>query len=340
VNVLVTGASGFLGGHVVRHLLDAGHSVRALVRPTSDRSDLQQVPCVVGDLDVPATLLHAVDGVDAVVHAAAKVDDAGSRQDFMRTNVSGTQALLRAARPAGVRRFVFISSPSVVMHGRDQRDIDESTPYPHRFLHPYAETKALAEQAVLAARGAGFETVCLRPRGIWGPGDWSGPLPRLLGRMARGRLPDVSGGRQVLADLCYVGSVAHGVERALLSDAADGGTYFLTDDDPVDVWAFAHHLAERLDLSPPRRRLNPRLARALARGVETAWRAPGLRDRSPPLSRYGLALISRTHTYDISAARRDLDYAPVVSREQGLEHYLAWVEAQGGVRAYLAGVAG
>lgn len=340
MKVLVTGASGFLGGHVVHSLVEAGHTVRALVRPTSDVRDLAGIALAQGDLDAQTGLTAATAGMDAVVHCAAKVDDAGSYEAFARTNLAGTEALLRAARASGVRRFVFVSSPSVVMDGRDQVRIDESTPYPSRYLHPYAKTKALAEQAVHAAHGDAMQTISLRPRGIWGPGDWSGPIPRLLDRMARGRLPDLSGGRRVLADMCFVTSAAWACVLAVQAERVHGRACFVTDDAPVDVWAFARELAARYRLPPPGRALDPRAARGLARSVEAFYRLPLLRDRSPPLSRYGIALIANTHTYDISAARRDLGYAPLVDREEALAVWFDWIEDQGGIGAFLAGVSG
>lgn len=337
MHVLLTGASGFLGSHLVEALQREGHEVRALVRPSSDRTHLHQVPCVVGDLVDSASLHPAVEGVQAVIHAAAKVDDAGTLRDFRRVNVDGTTALLAASRQAGVGRFVFISSPSAVMDGRDQVGIDESQPYPQRFLHPYAQTKAEAEQAVLAANSATLQACALRPRGLWGPRDRTGPMPRLLARLAAGRLPDVSGGRQILADMCYVGNAVDACLLALGSPRCGGRAYFVTDGDPIDVWATARELAERLHLDPPTRTLSPRLARGMARGLELLWRAPLTRFRrtAPPLTRYGLALISQTHTYDTSAARSDLGYKPRFSRDEALERYLAWIDAQGGLQAYL-----
>ncbi|WP_280411465.1 NAD-dependent epimerase/dehydratase family protein, partial [Nocardia asiatica] len=187
--VLVTGASGFLGGALVRRLVrDGEHDVSILVRRTSDLSDLgadvDKVELIYGDLTDPASLERATRGVGVVFHSAARVDERGTREQFWNENVRATERLLEAARRAGAARFVFISSPSALMdyYGGDQLDVDESVPYPRRYLNLYAETKAAAERSVLAADTEGFRTCALRPRAIWGAGDRSGPIVRLLGR--------------------------------------------------------------------------------------------------------------------------------------------------------------
>lgn len=323
MNVLVTGASGFLGGAVVRDLRARGHRVRALVRGTSDTSDLDGVALYKGDLDVPMSLLAAVDGVEAVVHAAARVDDAGSREAFEKTNVRGTEALLRAARRAGVRRLVFVSSPSVVMDGRPKVRQSPRARYPRRFLNLYSETKARAERAVLAADTDGFRTLALRPRGIYGPGDTTGPIARILDRLEAGRLPDLSGPRPVYADLCFVDSAARACSLAVEADVG-GQAWFVTDDDPIDVWRTVRDLAARLEAPDPSPRVPPLVGRGLGRALDAAYRLPGLQERSPPLSRYAVTLLTKTHTYDLEPTRRDLGYAPVASFAEGLEAMLAW----------------
>lgn len=164
MKVLVTGASGFLGGRLVRWLVaDGGHDISILVRPTSDLRDLGEttdLTLVYGDLTDPQSLARATEGIDVVIHSAARVDERGVRAQFVEENVTATTTLLDSARRNGVSRFVFISSPSALMEydGGDQIDIDESVPYPRRFLNLYSETKAAAEQAVLAANEPGFTT--------------------------------------------------------------------------------------------------------------------------------------------------------------------------------------
>ncbi|PXX59165.1 nucleoside-diphosphate-sugar epimerase [Nocardia tenerifensis] len=336
--VLVTGASGFLGGALVRRLVrDGEHEVSILVRRTSDLTDLgddvDRVRLIYGDLTDQASLTAAAEGVDLVFHSAARVDERGTREQFWQENVRATERLLEAARRGGASRFVFISSPSALMdyHGGDQLDVDESIPYPRRYLNLYSETKAAAERAVLAANSVGFRTCALRPRAIWGAGDRSGPIVRLLGKTATGRLPDISFGRTVYASLCHVDNIVEACVKAAASDAVGGKAYFVADAEKTDVWGFLATVATDLGYRPPTRTPNPKVIDAVVRVVETLWRVPAVATRwSPPLSRYAVALMTRSATYDTSAAARDFGYAPVVDRDSGLSTFLAWLETQGG----------
>jgi nucleoside-diphosphate-sugar epimerase len=337
VKALVTGATGFLGSYIVDACLARGDRVRVLARPSSGLTYLRTLPgveIVSGDLTSPASLLLATRGVDVVYHSAARVSDQGTRAQFHDANVAGTRHLLEASRRAGVRRFVFVSSPSVVMDGRDQVDIDESYPYPKRFLNLYSETKAIAEQLVLGANGPDFVTCAIRPRAVWGPRDRTGWLPRLGARLLARRLPDVSGGRPVLASLCYCENAADACALAARSDAVGGRAYFVTDRERTDVWRFASTLVEMFRLPPIRRKVPAGLLRALARAVDLVWTLPVLaRTCPPPLSAYAVALLTRSATYDIGAAARDFGYQPRVDQATGLAHLKEWVDAVGGMRA-------
>ncbi|WP_067801593.1 NAD-dependent epimerase/dehydratase family protein [Nocardia beijingensis] len=336
--VLVTGASGFLGGALVRRLVrDGEHHVSILVRRTSDLSDLSadldKIQLVYGDLTDPASLERATRGVDIVFHSAARVDERGTREQFWNENVRATQRLLEAARRGGAARFVFISSPSALMdyYGGDQLDVDESVPYPRRYLNLYSETKAAAERAVLAADTDGFRTCALRPRAIWGAGDRSGPIVRMLGRAGAGTLPDLSFGRTVYASLCHVDNIVEACVLAAASDEVGGKAYFIADAEKTDVWGFLGQVATQLGYRPPTRKPHPKVIGAAVRVIETIWRIPAVATRwSPPLSRYAVALLTRSATYDTAAAARDFGYRPVVDRDSGLTAFLDWLESQGG----------
>ncbi|MFD3595150.1 NAD-dependent epimerase/dehydratase family protein [Nocardia sp. NPDC058640] len=339
MKILVTGASGFLGGAIVRALVaDGSHEISILVRRTSTLDDLgparDQVTLVYGDLTDADSLRKAATGIDVVIHSAARVDERGTRDRFWTENVSATEQLLEAARSEGAGRFVFISSPSALMErdGGDQIDVDESLPYPRRHLNHYSETKAAAERAVLAADTTEFTTVALRPRAIWGAGDRSGPIVRLLDRTATGSLPDLSYGRTIEASLCHVDNIVHACQLALTSNAVGGNAYFIADAEKTDVWGFLGEVATRLGFQPPTRRPNPRVLTAVVATLETLWRIPAIANRwSPPLSRYAVALMTRTATYNTSAAHRDLGYTPVTDRATGLTGFLTWLDEQGGI---------
>ncbi|BEK99010.1 SDR family NAD(P)-dependent oxidoreductase [Nocardia seriolae] len=341
MKALVTGASGFLGGAIVRRLIrDGDYQVAILARATSNLRDLydviDEVEIITGDLTDQVSLERATKGVDVVFHSAARVDDRGTRAQFVAENVTATENLVRAAKRNGASRFVFISSPSALMDrdGGDQVDIDESGPYPRRYLNLYSETKAAAERLVLASSTAEFTTCALRPRAIWGAGDRSGPIVRLLGRAAEGTLPDLSYGKQVKASLCHVENIAEACVLASRSENVGGNAYFIADAEQTDVWGFLGEVAGDLGYAKPTRQPNPKVLAAVVAAIETVWRIPFVATRwSPPLSRYVVALMTRTATYDTSAATRDFGYQPIVDRDAGLAGFLAWLQTQGGVVA-------
>jgi nucleoside-diphosphate-sugar epimerase len=338
VKVLVTGATGFLGGHLVDECARRGDQIRVLVRPGSDRNQLDTVAGLeyaVGDLSEPATLPAAVHDVDVVLHSAGLVRDFGATEQFRTANLVASENLVTAACAAGVARFVYVSSPSVVMTGRDQRDIDERTPYPRRFLNQYSASKAATEQMVLARHSPQFVTCAVRPRGIWGPRDRHGFLPRILSRLSRGTMPDLSGPDPVYASLCYCVNAARACRLAAESapERIGGRSYFVADAEQSDVWALIRRVAEMFALPPPARRIPAPLRDTAATLLDAVWRLPLLADREPPVSRYTIALLTRTGTYNTGAARRDLGYAPVVDQETGLADLRRWVEQVGGVAA-------
>ncbi|MFJ2664329.1 NAD-dependent epimerase/dehydratase family protein [Nocardia fluminea] len=332
MTVLVTGASGFVGGAVVRGLVARGVPVRAMVRDPA--SAPRGVEMAVADLADSGALAAAVAGVRVVVHAAALLGEFGRPADFFAVNVAGTDRLMQEAAAAGVRRFVFIGSPSALMapDGGDQVGIDETVPYPARFLNSYCETKAVAEQLVLAADTPEFTTCSLRPRAVWGPGDRHGPIVQILAKLRAGRLPDLSGGREIQASLCYIDHLVDAVALALTAEKVGGRAYFIADAEPVSVWTALDAVAAQFSLRGPRVTVPaPVLGGALA-AIETLWRIPAVAQRwTPPLSRYAVALVTRSATYDISRATRELGYRPQVPFPTGLDNFHRWVDEVGGL---------
>ncbi len=332
MKVLVTGASGFLGSHIVDACLAQGDRVKVLIRKDSDLSYLStlNVEFVYGDLHDEISLQQAVAGVAVIYHSAARVLDYGTRAQFLQTNVIGTQNLVEAAKQNEVSRFVFISSPSVVMSGKDQLNIDEAEPYPDYFYNLYSETKALAEQYVLSQNSATFMTCALRPRAIWGPRDKQGTLPRMLAKIRDGKLPDMSGGRSVKASMCYCTNAAQACLLAARSDRVGGKCYFVTDAESIDIWALAGELAQRYHLPAITHKANPKVVWSIAAMLDLVWKLPFLANHySPILPRYTVGLLTRHSTYQLNAAREDFGYFPAVSLEQGLREVDEWMGDEG-----------
>jgi nucleoside-diphosphate-sugar epimerase len=323
--VLVTGGTGFLGGHVARTLLARGDSVRLLVRSPHAADALAKAGAelVPGDLRSASTVAAACAGVDAVCHAGALSSPWGKAAEFHAVNVGGTENVLTGCRAHGVSRLVYVSSPAVVFDGRDQFNVAESVPFPRRFTSVYAYTKKLGEDRVNAARREGLSTVILRPKAIYGPGD-SALLPRIVSAARRGRLPQIGDGMNRV-DFTYVDNVVHAVLTALDSRTAAGGTYTITNGEPVLLWELIRRVLAHVGRPTRLRRVSIGAAQATAFLMEARAAVTG---REPLLTRYTVAILSRTQTYDLSAARRDLGYRPVVSMEEGIRRTLAALKAE------------
>lgn len=316
MRILVTGGSGFVGRALLGQLRAEGHAVRALVRSDeAQRSvEAQGAQAVLGDLTEQAALKAACEGVDHVVHLAALVRESGPRRLFYEVNVEGTRSLLEAARRAGARRFVHMSSEAVLLDGSPLVDVDETRPIPETPVGPYAWSKALAEKLVSAADRPGFTCVALRPRWIWGRGDTT-LMPRLLEAVGSGKFAWINGGA-ALTSTCHVRNVCAGIACALAADAP-GGVYFLSDGEPIRFRVFLESLLRAHGVEPPARSLPRWLALAAAGVTEFAY-SQFTPSSTPPLTRTAVLLMAQQMTVDDSLARRVLRYRPVVSRTAGL----------------------
>lgn len=329
MKALVTGGGGFLGRGIVYALLGEGHSVRTLTRGENPELKDAGVETMRGDISEAEVVDRAVDGCDIVFHVAAKVGAAGAYEDFARTNVVGTQNVLRACRTFAVERLVYTSTPSVVFGHEDLEGVDESHPYPAEYDAFYPQTKAEAEKQVIAANGTALRTVCLRPHIIWGPGDTS-LLPRLHERADTLRRI-VTAGAPKKMDITFIDDAiaAHLLAATALDarpDVVGGKAYFISSGEPVEIWSFIDKILEATGKAPVRRSAPRALAMAAAWVLETAHtlrRAPG----EPRLSRWIVRELTTSHWFDISAARRELSYDPQVSLHAGLERLATWWDA-------------
>jgi len=323
VTVLVTGASGLLGGAVARVLAGRGEDVRTLQRRPSGVPGVRDVA---GSVTDPAAVAAALDGVDAVVHLAARVSLAGPREEFDAVNIGGTTTLLDAAERAGVRRFVQVSSPSVAHGGASLVGVGAEPADPAHARGDYARTKAAAELLALDRdRGAdgGTAVVAVRPHLVWGPGDTQ-LVERVLDRAARGRLPLLDQGA-ALIDTTYVDNAADGIVAAL--DRAEapevhGHAYVLTNGEPRTVADLLAGICRAGGVRPPAWRVPAGLARAAGGVVEAVWRLrPGTDE--PPMTRFLAEQLSTAHWFDQRATRADLRWTPAVSLDEGFARLAA-----------------
>lgn len=314
MKVFVTGGSGFVGGHVIERLAPE-HSVLAMAR--SDRS-AEKVKALGADpvrCDLESVGAEHLSGVDAVIHAAAFVEEWGSRDDFYSANVEGTTRLLDAAKAAKVGRFIHVGTEAVCFDGHDLVGIDETHPYPPQQRFLYSETKAEAERRVLGANSSALTTLSIRPRLVWGPRDQS-VLPAVLRMIEEGSFVWLDGGR-ALTSSCHVANLTEALTLAL-SEGQGGEAYFVADDGERSVREFLTALVDTRGVGIPDKSVPGWLVRPLAQGLEVAWRA--LRRRgTPPLTHFAVAMMSRTVTVRDDKARTQLGYRPRLSFEEGLQ---------------------
>ena len=327
MKALVTGGGGFLGGVVVRQLIERGDEVCSFSR--GEHPELAQlgVEQFRGDLAEREALLRAAAGCDIIFHVAAKAGIWGRYQEFFQVNVIGTENVLAACRANRIQRLVYTSSPSVVFNGRDCEGSDESLPYPAHFEAPYPRTKAQAEQLILAADSPSLATVSLRPHLIWGPGD-NHLVPRIVDKARSGRLRRI-GKRPCLVDTVYVDNAARAhllaADRLFPESPVAGKAYFISNGEPVPLWEMVNRIIAAAGLPPVTRSISPRLAYVAGTICEALWTTFRL-SGEPPMTRFVARELATAHWFDISAARRELGYEPTISLEEGLVRLGKWLK--------------
>jgi 2-alkyl-3-oxoalkanoate reductase len=321
MRVLVTGGGGFLGQALCRGLVERGHEVTSFNRGHYPELELLGVRQLQGDLADPAAVAAAAAGQDAVFHNAAKAGAWGDYASYYRANVLGTRHVIDACRRHGVGRLVYTSTPSVThrathpVAGGSADDV----PYGSGFKAPYAQTKLVAEQDVLAANDASLASVALRPRLIWGVGD-NQLLPRLVERARAGRLRFVGDGDNLI-DTTYVDNAAQAHFDALAhlapGAACAGRAYFISNGEPRTVREIVNGLLRAARAPEVDATIPFPAAYALGAACELAWRLFPLRGE-PPMTRFLAEQLSTTHWYDMTPAARDFGYAPRISIDEGL----------------------
>ncbi len=328
MKILVTGGGGFLGGAVVEKLLEAGHEVTNFSRKEHDNLEEMEVRSIRGDLTIRDDVINAGKGMDAVIHTAAKVGFWGDYNVFHMINVEGTENVVEACRKNGIKNLVFTSSPSVIFNGKDMRGVDESVPYPVEYDSFYSETKAIAERHVLDANSSDLRTISLRPHLIWGPGD-THLIPGIIERAGSGKMVKV-GNCKNIADMVYIdnAAAAHVLALVALENNPDcrGRSFFITNDEPRNMWDFIDQIVSAAGLEPAVRRYPAGLAVVAAAVIELFYRA-FKKGQEPPLSVFLVKELTTSHWYNISAAKKELGYKPKISMDEGLKKLKNWLDS-------------
>lgn len=330
MKVLVTGGGGFLGGAVVEKLLEAGHDVTSFSRREHDNLKELDVRSVKGDLTIKDDVINATKGMDAVIHTAAKVGFWGDHKVFHMVNVEGTDNIIEACRKNGVKDLIFTSSPSVIFNGKDMEGVDESVPYPDEYDSFYSETKATAEKHVLDANSSELRTISIRPHLIWGPGD-THLIPGIVQRAGSGKMVKVGNCKNV-ADMVYIDNAAdaHVLALEALENNKNcrGRSFFITNDEPRNMWDFIDQIISAAGLEPTVRRYPAGLATVAASVIELYYRV-FKKGQEPHLSVFLVKELTTSHWYDISAAKKELGYKPKISMDDGLKKLKEWFDSEG-----------
>lgn len=319
VPVFITGASGFIGGKLAERLLTTGRAVRVLARRPLPELAARGAEVILGDLHDPRALARGCASASTVFHVAGRVGVWGPPDDFFRVNVEGTRNVIAACRDAKVPRLVYTSSPSVVYNGGDLAGLDESAPLCTAAPCAYPTSKAAAEKLVLAANDQSLATVALRPHLVWGPGD-KNVVPRIMTLARTGRLKIVGAGRNKV-DITHITNV---VDAHLLAEGAlvqpdhpaRGRAYFITNGEPVVLWDWINEVLRGVGIPEITKHIRLPVAYAAGGVMERLWRVLPLKGE-PPMTRFVAKEMATDHWFDISAARRDLGYHPLVTMADG-----------------------
>lgn len=327
MDYLVTGATGFLGGHLAEALRKQDKTVRTIARNGSDTRLLEEwgVEVVRGDLTDPQTLQNATGDVENVIHCAAKVGDWGPVEEYRKVNVEAFEELLKCCADKPLNRFILVSSLGVY-EARDHFGTNESEPLPERHMDGYTQTKVEAEAVAQRYLSQGLPLVIIRPGFIYGPRDRT-VMPRILSNLRR-RMVTYFGSRNKLINNVYVGNVVEAILLTLENDKAVGQIYNVRDQQLVTKKHFFETIAELANLPKPMLTYPMWFARGLCSSFEAAGRAFGF---APLLNGARLKFMGLNLDYSIEKAQQELGYSPRIGFDEGIRETVDWLRAEGKV---------
>jgi nucleoside-diphosphate-sugar epimerase len=316
MKIFITGASGFVGGAFVKAYAEE-HQITAMSRSEKSDAAIKALGATPMRAALGEVRTEQLKGFDAVVHCAAYVEEWGPWSEYWRVNVDSTKELLVAAKGADVKRFVHIGTEAALFYGQHMRNVDEHYPLALDSPYPYSRTKAHAEKAVREANdsGAGFTTIVVRPRFVWGPGDQT-ILPVVKAMVEKGQFAWIDGGRNQTSTT-YIGNLVYAMNLAL-TKVQGGEAYFVLDGPPVVFREFMTKMLKAGGVTPGDRAIPGWLVRTIAYAGETTWRALNLKSK-PPLTRFTANIMSRDCILNDARARREMGYAPPISVDDGLK---------------------
>ncbi|RHW34664.1 NAD-dependent epimerase/dehydratase family protein [Lysinibacillus yapensis] len=323
--IAVTGATGFLGQHVVKRLVSEGFQVTALGRNQAIGDAFpKEVKFVKVSLEDRDGISRAMKNQDYVIHCAALSSVWGNYADFYNANVVGTQNLVDAALFSNVKRFVHVSTPSIYfnLHERTKINLKEDNILPAPAINYYAETKRIAEEVVDEAFKKGLPAITIRPRALFGPGD-NAIIPRLIKANEKSGIPFINGGK-VLTDITYVENVVDALFLCLSSEMPTlGRKYNITNGEPMYLGDILEKVFLVLNETMRKREIKYERILCIASMLEKTHRLFGIK-KEPIITPYTVTVLSHSQTLNIDAAKTELGYQPRISIDEGINRFAEW----------------
>lgn len=324
MKILVTGGTGFLGKHLALRLLNLGHDVTVVGRNETIGKELLSVGINFLQIDLAdeEKIISAICGQDYVFHCGALSSPWGKYEQFYQANVIGTQNVIKGCKRGSIQRLIHVSTPSLYFYYDERLDVKETDPLPKKFVNHYAKTKFLAEQEIDAFFQEGYPVITIRPRAIFGPGD-NAIIPRLIRANQKGMIPLIDQG-QHLMDLTYVDNVVDALLLCMTSpESTLGEKYNITNGERVTFKEVIESLFAKLGQQVHWKQMAYKQAFTIASLLEAVSKTI-LFHKEPILTKYTVSVLSRSQTLNIEKAKRELQYEPRISVQEGINQFVEW----------------
>lgn len=324
MNILVTGATGFLGSRLVEHLLNdnaissilaTGRNLKSHINITSDKLSYKLGD--LSDFDFVKSLFETK--IDVVVNCASLSSPWGSYDEFYKANCLTQSNLIQLSKAAEVKRFIYISSPSIYFNFKDKIAITEKDPIAETMVNSYAKTKVESEEMI---NQSGLSFVILRPRALIGRGD-TVIMPRLIRSCKERKLRIIGDGKNIV-DLTPVSNMVEAIRLAIYADEVKANqAYNISNGEPVNLWDSINYVLTELNLQTIVNRLPYKLSIFLAYMMELKARLFASKTE-PVLTRYSVAVLAKSFTFNINKAKTNLAFQPKQSTKDAIDEFVTW----------------
>ena len=322
MKILLTGATGGLGFRTLERLIENPKIEKIIatgrVIRTTHVVENNKISYVLGDLEDADFVSKLVEQVDYIIHAAALSSPWGKYAEFEKANVFTMKNLINAAKKHNVKRFVYVSTPSLYFDGQDRFDVKESDPLPAAFVNAYSKTKYEAE---LALEKSGIPYIILRPRALIGRGDTI-IMPRLIRAFEEGKLKIIGDGKNIV-DLTSLANVADSIELSLfVGNKGLNQIYNITNGEPVKLWKTIEKVLSLLGYEMNQKKVPYSVVKTLSQIMELKAKLTNYKE--PVLTNYGIGILAKSLTMDISKAKSLLGYSPKTSTDEAIDEFVSW----------------